>query len=226
MARPQTTARWTIIIPVKVRDRAKTRLREYAASERAQLALAFALDTVVAAVSCRAVSRVVVATDDRAAALAVKEVGAEVVSGLPDAGLNGDLRFAEEVVRGQDLRTPVSALLADLPAVSPRELDAAFEAAARLSSPRWFIPDADGAGTTLLAADSGAHLLPRFGPGSARAHESDGAVPVPIPAGAGLRHDVDTRADLLTVRSLGVGRFTRAALDTLGDGSSGPSEVA
>ena len=55
---------WVVVIPVKRLDRAKTRLSTRPAPQRGALALAFALDTVRAALACPRVAAVLVVTDD------------------------------------------------------------------------------------------------------------------------------------------------------------------
>ena len=76
-----------------------------------------------------------------------------------------------------------------------------------LAAGRGFVADAEGVGTTLLAAAPGTPLQPRFGADSARAHRDSGAVALPAPAA--LRRDVDTPADLREALRLGVGPRTR-----------------
>lgn len=56
---------WTLVIPLKALTRAKSRLSDTAADGlRPGLALAFAQDTVAAALACAAVRDVAVVTDD------------------------------------------------------------------------------------------------------------------------------------------------------------------
>ncbi len=76
---------------------------------------------------------------------------------------------------------------------------------------RWFVADAAGTGTTLLAAGPGVELEPHFGAGSALRHEESGAMPVRAEL-ASLRRDVDTEEDLAAARELGVGEHTARAL--------------
>ena len=110
----------------------------------------------------------------------------------------------------------MAALSSDLPALRPGELTAALQAAAAV--PRAFVADAEGSGTTLLAARDG-DLAPRFGRGSAAAHAAGGAVGL---AGdwPGLRQDVDTAADLHAACWIGVGPRTAGFLSAI----SWPSE--
>ena len=59
---------WCLVVPVKRLALAKTRLAEVAGEHRVDLALAFALDTVTAALACDDVRAVVVVTDEPDAA--------------------------------------------------------------------------------------------------------------------------------------------------------------
>jgi 2-phospho-L-lactate guanylyltransferase len=101
----------------------------------------------------------------------------------------------------------VAALVGDLPALRPEELADALTAAA--GHPRAFVPDAEGAGTTLLAVRPGVSLAPAFGAGSAARH---GSGAVALDAGPGLRRDVDTAADLQAAADVGLGPATAAVL--------------
>ncbi|NEC03808.1 2-phospho-L-lactate guanylyltransferase, partial [Streptomyces sp. SID7909] len=75
--------RWSLVVPLKPLARAKSRLAPASgALLRPRLALAFARDTVAAALSCPDVADVVVVTDDTAAGAALAALGALVV---PDA---------------------------------------------------------------------------------------------------------------------------------------------
>ena len=85
--------RWSVVIPVKVLARAKSRLTGLAGPRRAELALAMAADTVTAAVACPAVDSVIVVTDDPAAAAALSGLGALVLPDEPGDGLNPALEF-------------------------------------------------------------------------------------------------------------------------------------
>ena len=77
---------------------------------------------------------------------------------------------------------------------------------------RSFVADADGTGTTLLAALPGVALDPQFGSGSAAAHELAGHVRLAVVATSTVRRDVDVPDDLVEVQRLGVGPATRAVL--------------
>jgi 2-phospho-L-lactate guanylyltransferase len=197
---------WTAVIPVKPLDGAKSRLRGAVPDGwHVELALSMVRDTVTAVLACPAVRDALVVTDDPAAARAAAALGARVVPDRPGAGLNAALRFGADVIAG--VSRPRAALAADLPALHPEELAAALALARRRS----FVADAEGSGTVLLAAPPGVALDPRFGAGSAAAHTASGARAL---AGdwPGLRHDVDTAADLQIALQLGPGPHTSALL--------------
>lgn len=189
---------FVLLVPVKTLARAKTRLAPRPG--RDLLMRAFALDALDAARASRRVAHTYVVTDEDGFG-----------DSLPDGG-EGDLNLALVVAERQvRLRHPglgVAAMCADLPALRTEDLDAALGAGLHA---RWYAADADGTGTTLLAASPGVDLDPRFGAGSAERHESSGAVPVRA-AAVTLRRDVDTDADLHTAVGLGVGPHTREVL--------------
>jgi 2-phospho-L-lactate guanylyltransferase len=192
--------RWTVVLPVKTLPAAKTRLLSASASPAAHSRLVEAVraDTLSAARAADGVARVLIVTDR---------------AGLPDAlvqvrpGLNPALAEAAEHAAREWPTDGVVALVGDLPALRPDELATALAAAA--AHPRSFVPDAEGTGTTLLAARAGIALEPAFGPGSAARH---GSAAVALDAGPGLRRDVDTAADLRAAAAVGLGPATAAEL--------------
>ncbi|MBO0786002.1 MAG: 2-phospho-L-lactate guanylyltransferase [Actinobacteria bacterium] len=200
--------RWSLVIPVKVLARAKSRLAALAGPHRAELALAMAADTVTAAVACQAAAGVIVVTDDVRAAAALAEAGAVIVADQPGRGLNPALRHGAAAAAARWPGTGIAALTADLPALRAGELGQGLLAAARW--PQAFVPDAAGTGTTLYAARPGTRFAPRFGPGSAARHRSAGAAELILPGLASLRRDVDSPADLAAAVRLGLGARTAA----------------
>lgn len=196
---------FALLVPVKTLALAKSRLDVGGRVGREQLMRAFVLDAVTAAAKAASVGRVYVVSD---------EPGFEVCGAvrLPDEGggdLNRALNHAFRRVRLLDPGLAVAAMCADLPCLVAAELDAALAAS---RGPRWFVADADGSGTTLLAAERGVDLDPRFGPGSARRHQDSGAAPLAEDL-CTLRMDVDTEADLTRATGLGVGPHTAGLLD-------------
>ncbi|MEV5976879.1 2-phospho-L-lactate guanylyltransferase [Streptomyces sp. NPDC052114] len=201
---------WTLVIPLKPLALAKSRLGATAGDGlRPGLALAFAQDTVAAALACPAVRDVAVVTDDALAGRELAALGARVVPDLPGEGLNAALRHGTAVVRAERAEISVAALNADLPALRPPELARALDGAALF--PRAFVPDAAGIGTTLLAAAAGTELRPAFGPSSRARHTASGAVELALDDVDSVRQDVDTGEDLMAALSLGVGPRTAAA---------------
>lgn len=197
-------------MPVKRLDRAKSRLRGVLADERhAELVLALLLDTLTSATAAEQVRGVLVVCEDARVTGALEAAGLPGVDwvderGLP--GLNAALRHGAGLAARRS--AVVGALQADLPTLRAEELDAAITSAA---GRRAFCPDREGTGTTLLLAAPGTPLAPRFGSGSAAAHETGGAVPVGLSLPT-LRCDVDTESDLVTARTIGLGRRTATLL--------------
>jgi 2-phospho-L-lactate guanylyltransferase len=189
---------------------AKSRLADTATDGlRPGLALAFAEDTVAAALASPAVRDVAVVTDDALAGRVLAALGARIVADEPRGGLNAALTHGAAAVRAFRPDSPLAALNADLPALRPSELARVLEAA--LEFPRSFLPDAAGIGTTLLAVAAGRELLPEFGTDSRARHRSSGAVELRPEGVDSVRQDVDTGEDLRAALSLGVGPRTAAA---------------
>ena len=205
---------WSVIVPVKRLPLAKSRLSPRLETRRPQLALAFACDTVTAALGSPQVGAVYVVTADPVARLTLLDLGAVIVPDTEAGGLNGALEIGARAAlhRAPDRR--VAALTADLPSLRSGELGAALGAAESLPG-RSFVPDAPGSGTVLLAAGLDGGLRPRFGPGSRYAHEESGAALIDG-AGVSLRRDVDTADDLNGALLLGVGTHTQSALYAVG----------
>jgi len=199
---------WSLVVPVKVLARAKSRLAAAAGPHRPALALAMAADTVAAALACPDVARVLAVTDDPQAAQALGGLGALVIGDEPDQGLNPALRHGAAVAASRWPAAGIAALAADLPALRPAELGLGLRAAARWEHA--FVPDAAGSGTTLYAARPGVEFQPRFGPRSAQRHRAAGAVELGLPGLASLRRDVDGPRDLRAASALGVGPRTAA----------------
>ncbi|MFC8508971.1 2-phospho-L-lactate guanylyltransferase [Streptomyces sp. NPDC057411] len=200
---------WSLVVPLKPLERAKSRLAAAAGEDlRPRLALAFAQDTVAAALACPAVRDVVVVTDDPAASAALAALGARIVPDVPGAGLNAALAHGARAVRARRPRAGVAALNADLPALRPAELALVLEAAGQF--PRAFLADAAEIGTTFLSAGPGTELEPAFGGPSRRRHLSSGAVEIRLAGVDSVRRDVDTGEDLAAALALGVGPRTAA----------------
>ncbi|GHH86665.1 2-phospho-L-lactate guanylyltransferase [Streptomyces sulfonofaciens] len=205
---------WTLVIPLKPLVQAKSRLSDTAGDGvRPGLALAFAQDTVAAALDCPRVGGVVVVTDDARAGRELAALGARVVPDQPAAGLNAALAHGAAAVRARRPDAAVAALNADLPALRSAELARVLAAAGEF--PRAFLADAAGVGTTLLAAAPGRDLRPAFGAASRARHTASGAVELALTGVDSVRQDVDTGDDLRVALALGVGPRTGTAAERL-----------
>jgi 2-phospho-L-lactate guanylyltransferase len=223
---------WTVVLPVKVLARAKSRLAVLAGDRRRELALALAADTVAAVLACPAVARVIVVTSDPVAGPLLAALGAVVVPDEPagldgpddptDPGLqdllNAALRHGAAVAARRWPGTGFAALTADLPALRPAELATALHAAEDVGATAGraaFVPDAAGVGTTLYAVPPGGDFRPLFGGASRARHAASGAAEIDLDDMTGLRRDVDTPEDLQAVLALGAGPRTTAIADEL-----------
>lgn len=197
---------YVAIVPIKPPARGKSRLDALGADLRAELAAAFARDTIAAAASCRGIERVLVVTDDFRFADDARSMGCHVIPDGVSDDLNETLRLgAAEAFRLWPMSIPV-ALLADLPCLRPQEL---AEVLAEADGHVAFVADEAGTGTTLYTAPYDV-FAPEFGPGSAAAHLASGARR--LTAGDSVRADVDEPGDLGRALTLGVGAETARAL--------------
>jgi 2-phospho-L-lactate guanylyltransferase len=198
---------WSLVVPVKRLDIAKTRLA--VGEVRSQLAVAMAVDTVAAALAVDLVDEVVVVTDDPLARDALRRIGARTVTDQPDSGLNAALVHGATVARNHR----VAGLSSDLPALRPGDLADVLRAAAAHQAA--VVADLQGSGTTLLAAGTIAAFVPAYGTGSFAAHAAGGAVDITAAARESVRRDVDTVDDLRAAVKLGVGPVTTQAIAAL-----------
>jgi len=209
---------WTVVIPVKVLARAKSRLAALAGERRAEMALAFACDTVSAVLAVPTVARVVVVTADSVATHELMALGAAVVHDTTNE-LNDALHLGASLISQAPSHvdgtlapptspspfTGIAALTADLPALRPAELARALGRVRRTPA---FMPDAHDVGTTLYAAPPGTVFSPMFGGSSRERHARHGAAELRLDDVPGLRRDVDTPEDLAAAVRLGVGPRT------------------
>jgi 2-phospho-L-lactate guanylyltransferase len=216
-------APWTLVIPVKRTAIAKSRLASAYPQHRPELARAFAIDTTAAALESPLVRAILVVTDDPVVAADVTAIGARVVPDLAGAGLNGALEHGAAFAAAEYPGAGVVALSADLPALRASELTAAL---AVCTADRCFVIDQPGTGTTMLAASPGIPLDPRFGVGSAQAHQASGAVPIDLTTIESLRRDVDTAADLAHAVQLGVGPRTADVMSLVMGTATGTEGLA
>jgi 2-phospho-L-lactate guanylyltransferase len=201
------TTRWTVVIPVKGTALAKSRL-DLAESDRAALALAFAVDTVSAALAAERVEHVVVVTASDTVEHRMRELGAITVRDSATAGLNPAIAQGIDVAHSHAPDAPVAVLLGDIPALDPADLDSVLDRA--LEHPLAMVADAAGVGTVLVTALRGIPHHPHFGGASRAAHLAAGYVELDVDDSRGLRQDIDTLDDLAAVNGATLGRATRA----------------
>src|SRR5450759_5333726 len=198
---------WRLIVPVKGQLTAKSRLHPPAGVARADLAHAFALDTITAAVAGIPPAHLVVVTSDEHTATFVRDQGGIAIADQGD-GLNPAIRLGIGYVQRVLGPGPTAVLLGDIPTLRPQDLISALSACA--AHPRALVPDASGRGTVLLSALSPRDLHPRFGPDSAREHSRDcERLDLDLPA---LRTDVDDDRSLRSAIKIGVGGHTVVVL--------------
>lgn len=199
--------RWRLIVPVKGQLIAKSRLHPPAGVARADLAHAFALDTIAAALAALPPAHLVVVTCDEPTAAFVREGGGIVIAD-DDSGLNAAIRLGIRYVEHVIGPGPTAVLLGDIPTLRARDLTGALSLSAAHS--KAMVPDASGTGTVMISALSSLDLRPRFGPHSAREHSRDCVrLDLNLPA---LRTDVDDDQSLRAAIAMGVGRHTAAVL--------------
>jgi 2-phospho-L-lactate/phosphoenolpyruvate guanylyltransferase len=205
--------RYAVLVPVKRPAVAKTRLGDLGDRARRDLATAFAVDTVDAALACPVVASVLAVTDDHVLARLLADRGANVIPDGTSHDLNATLVQAAAEMHRRDPRAGLVALCADLPALRPEELLAAVQASApdRMS----FVPDLDLVGTTTVVAPDVGLFHPSFGHGSRRQHVEAGAFEISGLDIPGLRRDVDDRRSLGEALRLGVGARTSVVATAL-----------
>lgn len=213
-AERQVLPAWTVIMPQKDLRQAKSRLA-LRRKDREACAGAMLHDTLIAVRACQRVTSVLVICER------LEDIPAPVdfadstpVQTLVAAGLkhNRAVEYAEKYARTALGSMHVAVLPADLPALDPGDLSRALDLAAL--HPRAFVRDAEGTGTTLLAARGGNRLAPKFGPDSASMHKATGATELKMAADFwSLRDDVDDLRTLRRALATGRAHHTRRVLD-------------
>jgi len=206
MSNSSAPPHYGIVVPAKPPAVAKSRLLDLGDEARRDLVVAFAADTIIAALQSPVVDVVLAVTDDVAFADHLAALGAEVIPDGAADDLNGSLLQAAAELHRRWPRLHIAAVCADLPAMRSAELTRALSAApSHLQS---FVADTERVGTTVLVAPSLEVFLPRFGVDSRAAHLADGAIEIDVVDIETLRRDVDTAADLAAAIRLGVGART------------------
>jgi 2-phospho-L-lactate/phosphoenolpyruvate guanylyltransferase len=210
---PGQGAMWSLIVPFKGGDDAKSRLQgdeglgKIRPGLRRQLALGFLRDTVAEAAASASVERIIIVSSDPGAV-----IDAAKIQMLPDPGLGLNAAIEAGFVLARSLRSgnPVAAVTADLPCLTTADLEYALHCAEH--RPLSVVADRQGTGTTMISALPGAPVHPLFGHGSRDAHLLAGHSLLPVPQSSTLRADVDTLDDLAAAVQRGVGDRTRTVL--------------
>ncbi|MDF3307920.1 2-phospho-L-lactate guanylyltransferase [Rhodococcus sp. T2V] len=199
---------YAVVVPIRSLRTAKSRLQTESDVMRAQLALAFFLDTITALERSTEVERIVVVSRDATVQGWVR--------GRCDIVPDGEIGLPAAIDRGiERLRRlrhsgSVAVVLPDLPYATTDAFDLLLASArGRL---RAFLADVAGTGTTCVTAASTEAVVHRFGPNSARAHTEAGlaALDVPVP---NLRNDIDVLDDLRQRHAQSPGNATKKILD-------------
>lgn len=201
---------WVVVMPIRRFVDGKQRLS--ARADRAALAEAFARDTVTAVAASPRVRMLLVVTDDPHLVDDLTLPVAVTVRLQQAPGLNNAIATGLRTSQDSWPDYGQAVLLGDLPALRPEDLERTLELAEDV--PLGVVPDARGTGTVMITAQPGLPLLPAFGVGSAARHRDLGHRL--IRGTERLRRDVDTPEDLEIALRLGVGPFTRAALEGAG----------
>lgn len=210
-ATPGSTSSWHVVVPVKSRFVAKSRLRAPEGVDKPALALAIALDTLEAVLAVMRADRVVVVTEDDEVTRVMTGRGVDVV-GDPGRGLNSAVRAGVDEAVRRDPRLPVAILLGDLPALRPEDLFTGLRACAATESA--LVPDHEGDGSVMVTHHDPRAITPTFGSGSAARHARRSTVlPLDLPS---LRHDVDDAESLQFAVDLGIGPWSRRLLEGAG----------
>lgn len=205
--RAQLLSTWQLVVPVKSRHAAKSRLVPPRGISRSDLALAFALDTLSAITDVISADHLIVVTSDDQICAQLRTREVHVVDD-PGRGLNPAIEAGIGAALDRNATAPIGILLGDLPALTPGDLRSALAACAATEAA--VVPDWSGQGTVLLTHQEAGRLAPRFGHGSALRHgQTARRLDLELPR---LRMDVDDLDSLRQVVALGLGRHTAALL--------------
>ena len=186
------------IVPAKALDEAKTRLAAILTEgERRCLELAMLSDVLRTLQAVPRLELIAVVSPDEAVLNRARELGAEVIRESPSVrGINQALAHALGVMSPRE-PSALLVVLADVPAVTPAEIESVLDA----------LPDDRGAvicpssagGTSALAVRPPDAMAFRFGPQSFAAHKKECAdrnVPLRVLHIDSLERDIDEPDDL------------------------------
>lgn len=214
-SRDESADGWTIVVPVKALDRAKSRLGDVLPRPaRRALVLAMARDVLDACSATPGVVRVRVVTSDPEVSALAEGLGIEVVA-EPSLAMDTDADRLNAALSAALVGVvgPAGVVTADLAELRSHHLARVLAEAAEHRHST--VPDHRGVGTTMAFWTSPqGPRIPRFGTASAAKYVTEGrAVPLSDadPSGS-ARRDVDTAEDLSDLAGRPVGRATSAAL--------------
>jgi 2-phospho-L-lactate guanylyltransferase len=186
------------LVPAKALDQAKGRLAEILSEhERRSLSLVMLADVLRALNAARGVERTFVVSPDQDILRDAERHGADPISQPASlSGINEALKHALRVIRLEE-PTALLVLLADVPVVTPDEIEALLAALPRDLGVVIAPSRADG--TSALAIRPPDAMEFRFGPGSLAQHEREASsrgVPLSIMRIDSLLNDVDEPEDI------------------------------
>jgi 2-phospho-L-lactate/phosphoenolpyruvate guanylyltransferase len=206
---------WAVIV-ARVGNGAKSRLAgALSAGQRRELALAMLADVVDVCVKARGVVAGTLAVVDAPDARAVVERGGAVA--IPDPG-TGDMNAAVLAgLRAARERGATTAMVVpgDVPLINASDFATLLEAAGTAQCAVIVGASHDGEGTNALLLRPPEAIVPVFGPPSLQRHVQAGLAAgalTLVRADLGLSLDVDTPADLATLRAHQPGPHTSAIL--------------
>jgi 2-phospho-L-lactate/phosphoenolpyruvate guanylyltransferase len=177
--------------------------------ERQRMALTLVSSTVETTLRTDTIGRVLVVTSSAHIASRTQAVGGIWVREFGVSGINEAAARGRRHALALAPQAPVAILVADLPMLSPRELDEAVKQFRRGMEPM-YVADHHGIGTTMLIHGPWACPAIGFGPDSAAVHARHGYRGVEGDL-RGLRTDLDTKDDLDLVCSAAGDRPDRAS---------------
>jgi 2-phospho-L-lactate guanylyltransferase len=206
------------VVPIKARERAKERLAAWLdATERAELVDAMLSDVLAALCGARGLAGAAVLSSDPKALAVARAWGVEA---LGEPAPLGYREAADEAAR-LAARRGCDALLvlpADVPLITPRDVDDLLAVAAEQSRGIVLCPDRLTAGTNALVRRPPAVLEAQFGAASLHRHQQQAralGLHCKVWNNANLALDVDTVDDLRLLLTRGGGPATRRTLARL-----------
>ncbi|HEY0700592.1 MAG TPA: 2-phospho-L-lactate guanylyltransferase [Micromonospora sp.] len=201
------TGSWVVVVPAKRFGAAKTRCAGLDPAQRGALARAMLTDVVGALLRVPRVRAVVVATADPEVAGTALAAGAAVAASARGSGLNQEVTDALTGAAAAVPDARLAVAMADLAGADPADFETVLATAEGRS--RAIVPDADGTGTTMVLVGEAGGFKPFLGRDSRRRFLADGFHELPVTA-PGLRRDVDTVEQLISLGAGRLGEATRA----------------